>query len=621
MADLVEIDAVLRPAPILLIVPPFHALDRPNLGVHLLQGLARQRGVEVQVLYASILWAARFGERDATALMRTNYKLLLGERVFSRAAFGTPPLGHDRGAPIDDVASELSDEALSIGLGMSRDYVLGLEGQIADWLESFVPAIAAGGYQVVGCTSSYDQTAASIAILNRVKELAPATYTIIGGSNCEGEMGEGIAALSDRIDAVFSGESERTFVELLDMLARGERPASRVQMGEPCTELDAIPTPDYGDYYAQMRAFLPESRVLASAYLTYETSRGCWWGQKHHCTFCGLNGQGMASRYKSADRAIAELKVLLEAHPNRHVLMADNIMPHGYWKTLVPRLPDELPKVQMHYEQKANLSLEQISALARGGVTEIQPGIESLSTGLLSLMDKGTTCSQNIAVLRYARVHKMRVAWGLLGAFPGDDPSFYEETLELLPLLVHLPPPFGLTRITIDRFSPYYSNPERYGVTNVRALPAYRAWLPAGAPIERIAYHFEGTYESPGAAAVEVFEAVAEGAAAWRQRWRKGQSPYLHVTVTEDGGYQLVDTRGIEGLLEIQPLDEQQVISALVARPLSSPERPGDAWARSQKVVVERDRKLVPLATAPAALLASFEARARDRRVLTTLAS
>ena len=33
-----------------------------------------------------------------------------------------------------------------------------------------------------------------------------------------------------------------------------------------------------------------------------ETSRGCWWGMKHHCIFCGLNGKQMAFQDKSPDR-------------------------------------------------------------------------------------------------------------------------------------------------------------------------------------------------------------------------------------------------------------------------------------------------------------------------------
>jgi radical SAM superfamily enzyme YgiQ (UPF0313 family) len=38
-----------------------------------------------------------------------------------------------------------------------------------------------------------------------------------------------------------------------------------------------------------------------------ETARGCWWGAKHHCTFCGLNQNDMAFRAKSPQCAMDEL--------------------------------------------------------------------------------------------------------------------------------------------------------------------------------------------------------------------------------------------------------------------------------------------------------------------------
>ena len=39
----------------------------------------------------------------------------------------------------------------------------------------------------------------------------------------------------------------------------------------------------------------------------FETSRGCWWGERMHCTFCGLNGATMSYRSKSPRRAVDEL--------------------------------------------------------------------------------------------------------------------------------------------------------------------------------------------------------------------------------------------------------------------------------------------------------------------------
>ena len=36
--------------------------------------------------------------------------------------------------------------------------------------------------------------------------------------------------------------------------------------------------------------------------LFLEGSRGCWWGEKHACAFCGLNGRVNVYREKSPEK-------------------------------------------------------------------------------------------------------------------------------------------------------------------------------------------------------------------------------------------------------------------------------------------------------------------------------
>ena len=77
----------------------------------------------------------------------------------------------------------------------------------------------------------------------------------------------------------------------------------------------------------------------------------------------------MAFRYKSPDRVIGDLQKLLANNPSRQIFMTDNIMPHCYFQTLLPRLSNELSDVKIFYEQKANLSLQNVLALRRAGGT------------------------------------------------------------------------------------------------------------------------------------------------------------------------------------------------------------------------------------------------------------
>src|SRR5690606_31494735 len=95
-----------------------------------------------------------------------------------------------------------------------------------------------------------------------------------------------------------------------------------------------------------------------------------------------------------------------------------------------------------------------------------------------------------------ARSLNISLVWNLLWGFPGDSRAHYEETLAVLPYLTHLQPPGGFWPVMIDRFCPYFESPGRYGVENIRPLPGYYDVLPPGAPVPKIAYHFEGDFES-----------------------------------------------------------------------------------------------------------------------------
>lgn len=598
----------------LLIVPPFAQFDLPNLGVHLLASCARAQGFKVQVLYAGMYLAREISETVYYALSeavtthwsgRRVFANLFGERVFARAAYGVPLLGRDS-------ESHFAELRMNAGLGRRQCVVdlpllQRLARHVEDWTERFAREIARAGFPVVGCTTVFEQTASSIALLKRVKQHAPATITLMGGANCAGQMAEGITTLTDAVDYVFSGECERAFPAFL----AGRRPEGRVVTGEPCMNLDAVPTPDYTQYYEQRLECLENDPAsLDMVLLSYETSRGCWWGQKHPCTFCGI--ATMRYRQKSPERILEELKQLLPRHPSRRVFNVDDIMPHAYFKTVLPRLQKELPGVIVYYEEKANMSLERVCTLKDSGVNIIQPGIEALSTSLLKRMDKGITARQNIALLRYARSTQLALIWALLFGFPGDGPEDYAHYLTLLPQLSHLEAPRILMPLSIFRFNQYWRHPERYGVSNLRPASVYADILPEGANAQLVAYYHDADYPSVLTEHPELMADINTRVKAWIAAWSgEREVPTLSVQRMAPDVYLLTDTRGLPGTLSLQPLSALQAAAALVSRPLSALGELAEAcrWAREQQCAVELDGWHVPLATAPVELLAEFEQR------------
>ncbi|MCK9915219.1 RiPP maturation radical SAM C-methyltransferase [Microbacteriaceae bacterium K1510] len=585
---------------VLLIVPPFGGVDRPSLGVHILQALGRQAGLNVRVLYANLLLARDIGVERYTAICYAPTSDLLGERFFTHAAFGDEPRGAPRfGEPrthrrVSPDGPTLTTEEFSV-----------LRSRATDWCDTVAKAVVDCGVRIVGLTTTFEQTSASFALLDRIKRLDPSITTLIGGANCEGEMALGIHTLGASIDHIFSGESEGTFVPTVREIIEGGRPHAIID-GTPNTALDDIPTPSFDDYYITLESVLPDSALQrdGNIWLPYESSRGCWWGQKHHCTFCGINGTGMKFREKSPQRVIDELRVLRARHPSNKVLMVDNIMPHTFFTSLLPRLGEEVPDLFIFYEQKANLTLDKLELLRNAGVGIIQPGIEALATPLLRHMKKGVSAAQNIALLRYALAAGIDVNWNLLYGFPGDDAEWYVQTTAMLPALHHLAPPTDLYHLSIDRFSPYFNRPADYGLHNLRPGEIYHAVFPAHVDIDKLAYHFVADYPSGSTGASAPIQELAAAVAQWSAAWKQEDVPKLLVSELDDDEFAVFDSRGIEDNEIIAFIGRDQARAMLLG---SAAPYADLAWAEARQYCLRIDGRLVPLAVAEPALIHAFE--------------
>ncbi|MFF2472889.1 RiPP maturation radical SAM C-methyltransferase [Streptomyces sp. NPDC058066] len=318
------------------------------------------------------------------------------------------------------------------------------------------------------------QNVPSLALAGELKRRRPGLTVVFGGSNCDGPMGHALHRNHPFVDHVVRGEGEYAFPALLRHLDADTPPAdvpglcwwegqaggrvSRANTESRRTVAPSdIPAPDYD----QWQAALDASPVLEYVYpkLVVEGARGCWWGEKHHCTFCGLNGSSMAFRAKSGEQLWSEIDHLVRRHRILDVVTVDNIIDMAYFKDFLPLAAESGWDLRMHYEVKSNLNREQIALLGRAGAVLIQPGIESLSNRVLDLMDKGVSGARNVRTLRECENHALTVTWNYLYGFPGETVEDYAPVVDQLPALVHLQPPGGAHRIQLERFSPNFTDP------------------------------------------------------------------------------------------------------------------------------------------------------------------
>jgi ribosomal peptide maturation radical SAM protein 1 len=203
----------------------------------------------------------------------------------------------------------------------------------------------------------------------------------------------------------------------------------------------------------------------------------------------------MAFRSKSADRAYDEIVSLCRKHGIPRIGCVDNILDMRYIDTLFPRLAECGLEMQLFYEVKANLRFDQLVKLHRGGMRQIQPGIESFSNQVLRLMEKGVTGFQNIQLLRWCEEIGIDCVWNVLAGFPGEEGSEYVKMADLVPLLTHLNPPCSCTPVRLDRFSPFHFRAESFGFKKMRPARAYFFVFPLGRrELNRLAYFFDFDY-------------------------------------------------------------------------------------------------------------------------------
>lgn len=381
---------------------------------------------------------------------------------------------------------------------------------VPDFIDDTVRRVLAVRPKLVGLTCLFDQTMASVALARRLKQAAPDTVVVLGGYALEGPPGVTVAQAFPWIDLVVLGDGEQAIVELAQDVLAGRDVGARANasariMTAARIELETSPEPDYDDWFSDLEQLATTAKIrINTKALPVESSRGCWWGQKQHCIFCGIDDETLKYRQKTAPRTLAMLAAVHERYGDHIFRFSDYIMPKEYYKTLLPVLAQQETKYRLHSEVKANHPPERVKLLADAGFREIQPGIESFSTPVLKAINKGVTAILNVSLIKAGYVNGIVVNYNIIYGFPADAAADYREMLKALPQLYHLIPPVTCTEVGVTRFAPLQSNPVRFGIRapNVHHhcydMMFSREFLErSGFCLDSYGYFFERRFEYP----------------------------------------------------------------------------------------------------------------------------
>lgn len=488
---------------------PFSTAVTPSLALSLLKGELTKAGIGSRIEYANLRFLKLIGEkRYILTAVNVKNAHMAGEFVFTKAT----------GLPFKH-----TDAAYYQWLEAHRENCFyGTEGEtlirqlpemisLADeFLEDTIKRILQWKPKIVACASTFFQVNSTIALFKRLKELAPGLITVIGGANCMGTAGIVLTNEIDWIDYAFSGEADECFARLCqvliekgDMARQEELPYGTIKKGAlsvhgkeiPCRitkNMDGIAIPDFTEYFTALKELALEDRI--SPGLPVEFSRGCWWGEKRACSFCGLNGKVNQYRAKANERVLMELQQLADQYQCNDFVLTDNILSHRHLKELVP----ELEKYQHHFftEIKSNLKLTDVRDLHKSGFYWLQPGIESLHDEALKLMNKGNKAIRHVELLKNFKIYGIHAFWNIIGGFPQEREEWFSEMLEIIEKIKHFQPPNALRPMVIQRYNEYWKNPEKYEL-QLRPAPLYDYIYPdLPGFIENVAYQFVQYEES-----------------------------------------------------------------------------------------------------------------------------
>ena len=495
---------------VLLISLPWDDLKYPSIQLGVLRAVVEREGIRCEVRslnlefmeHAARATSGRTGEaplsvRDYAEIMRWSLDVSLGDWIFAIPRF----LG-------EDSQNDARYLAFLESLGIPDEDVrraLRFRDVVPSFLEHSATEILAADPACVGFTVAFNQSVASLALAKLLKSRAPSLPIVFGGANCQGPMGSALHAAFPWIDVVVRGEGEPVLPKLVRALVEGREPEPQpglclrdrsgrtvvVPEARTTFSIGDSPTPVYDEYFERLEhaSFRPD--LIGDVKLLYEGSRGCWWGAKSHCTFCGISDLVMPFRQKKPERVVDELTELARKHQRLDFVIVDYILALDHLKEVTPRLRESGYDLRLFCETKANLKREQLRLLRDAGFKSIQAGIESLSTPILRSMAKGVTAFQNVRLIKWCAELDIHLHWNVIYGLPGEPPEEYAQIADTMRSLTHLEPP-RLVPLSLDRFSPYFDRAAEYGLEVLGPRADFRFVYPLeDAAIREIVYAFD----------------------------------------------------------------------------------------------------------------------------------
>jgi ribosomal peptide maturation radical SAM protein 1 len=552
---------------IALLSVPFLLPHYPGLGLTQIKARLKEifkENIEVRQFYLNHDFYQYFGDRLYYMIFGGRFAPLMNDWVFRLEAFDHLKPNHEEYLKVYRPGLSFDSPEMTY----FKEKLLNL----GDFIRQVISGYSLSTYDVVGINATFDVLPA-LAFCRHLKKINPELITVLGGTAIFTDIAETLIQHYPYVDYACAGPGLISFPQLIRGIMENDEIAGNSIDGMFCAknigkvgplgqELninEEIPL-EYDDFLESFHRFNLDREM--KPILLMETSRGCFVGT---CTFCAFNKEQIKYRIKRPQLAVEEINRYFKTY-DCSIEMVDNIMPRNYIKHVFPYLRVPEGKLLM-YETRSDYNREEMEALNRTKIKMIQPGIESLSTPVLELMNKGTDAFQSIKMLMLCVEYGILPGWYFLVGFPGMTAGMYEELISIIPRVFHLFPPAKVFPLRIDRFSIYWRDSEKYKMT-LAPFTAYEYIYPYDVKIlSKIAYHFEDRhYDTERYSLLAQYYQKIDGLINdWIRRWQGidiRNFPKLAFCEKEDGTY-IHDSRQ-EGISEykISPF-EAEILNTL----------------------------------------------------------
>lgn len=260
-----------------------------------------------------------------------------------------------------------------------------------------------------------------------IKRRHPGAHVVVGGPHAT-PLGPELLRDYTHVDTVCLGESDVTFLELVDRLGKGEETrgiagtvyrdgAEVVEAPERKTvaRLDDLASPhDYFDTHIMM------------------TSRGCAWS----CTFCGAETTwGRGFRANSIDYVLDAMQKVTSRLPVKMIQIKDDTFTTQ--KKRVLELCKQMSARKMGFFWSCDtrvdlLSDELLREMRLAGCQRLSLGVESGSQAILDKIEKKITPDEILASTELAKKYGIKVRYFMMLGNRGETRETFAETLRFL---------------------------------------------------------------------------------------------------------------------------------------------------------------------------------------------